>query len=287
MDPENSQPIKPEEEQKPQGPAVHTYQDDLAKAMNVSDAHVVQELIKDARERETIMEEEKTKERERGWYVFGGIVLLLLSLLAAGYGFYHYRKLTVPVQQSLSVGVFPSTAPIAINTTDVRKTISSLLTDTTFETDKPTLVQFVTDSDSLLPLSKNEFFSFIESTPSEPFVTSIDAIRLGIVHIENKNVPFIITAIPDPETASKEFLIAEPDLLRIFYRALNIDLAAHVSEIGKGFQNEYLYNLPVRTLPGKEGETTLLYGYATDHTIVLTTEPLALKAVYEQLIRQQ
>lgn len=283
---------KEEQPKEEQHPIAQTYQGDLAKAMDATDARVVQELLETAREREAIEKDEATKQAQRGWYIAGSIILLVLAVAASVYGVYYFMRLTVPVEKTFSVGVFPSTDVIVAPATDVRTVTKNLSLDTSLIEGRPTLVSLVEDDSSLRLLSVESFFSFIEAAPPEPLTASIDTIRLGAMRGEGEVTPFLIAAIPDPEVASKEFLLTEPELLRYFYRALGIDISSHLTEIGKGFVREYVFNLPVRTLYGapKDGEepkVVLMYGYATDNIIVITQKPEVLKAIYETIIRQR
>ncbi len=270
---------------------VHTYEDDLARSMNVSDAKVVQELLTSAREREGILKEEVQKRKARGWYTTGAIILILSALASAGYGVYHYTRLTVPVQQSVSIGVFPSTAPIDASTTSIEAVIAALEADTTLIDDKPYLVDLVSDEKTQVLLNNAQLFSFIGATPTEPFATSLGVIRLGVMNTANGTVPFLIASLPNPEIANKEFLIAEQKLLFMFSKALDITTATIAPETSQEFVGEYRYNLPVRVLyttntVGVRG-LTMLYGSATDNIVVITTTPEILKAIYDTIIRQQ
>jgi hypothetical protein len=86
-------------------------------------------------------------------------------------------------------------------------------------------------------------------------------------------------------------LIAEPSLLQILYRPLDINMESHSTEIGKAFSGEYLYNIPVRVLryDAEEKKDNLLFFYArvTDDIVVFTTSPPVLKAIYDSLISQR
>ncbi|MFZ4500097.1 MAG: hypothetical protein ACOYMZ_01205 [Minisyncoccia bacterium] len=270
---------------------VHTYEDDLARSMNVSDAKVVQELLTSAREREGVLKEEVQKRKARGWYTTGAIILILAALASAGYGVYHYLRLTVPVQQSVSIGVFPSTAPVDASTTTIEAVIAAFEADTTLIDDKPYLVDLVSDEKAQVLLNNAQLFSFIGAAPTEPFATSLGVIRLGVMNTANGTVPFLIASLPNPEIANKEFLIAETKLLFMFSKALNISTATIAPETSQEFVGEYRYNLPVRVLytantVGVRG-LTMLYGSATDNIVVITTTPEILKAIYDTIIRQQ
>jgi hypothetical protein len=283
---------KEEQPQEERHPIAQTYQGDLAKAMDATDARVVQELLETAREREAIEKDEATKQSQRGWYIAGSIILLVLAIAVSVYGVYYFMRLTVPVERTFSVGVFPSTDVIVAPTTDIRTVAKNLTLDTSLIESRPTLVSLVEDDSSLRLLSVEDFFSFIEAAPPEPLVASIDTIRLGAMRSEGEVTPFLIAAVPDPEVSSKELLLNEPELLRYFYRALGIDISSHLTEIGKGFVREYVFNLPVRTLysapkEGEESKVVLMYGYATDNIIVITQKPEVLKAIYETIIRQR
>lgn len=284
---------QPQPEEQPQPTHLsHTYEDDMARAMDATDAQVVQELLANAREREAIMKEEQVKRHQRGWYTAGAIILLILALGALAYGVYHYTRLTVPAQKSLSVGVFPSTDIIVASTTDIATVLETTLADTTLTEERPYLVSLVVNENNPTLLSRQEFFSFIEATPTEPFIAAIDTVRLGVINIGKETVPFIIVSVPDPEIASKEFLIAESKLIEMMHKALHVDLATQTLQAGKGFTSEYMYNLPVRTIRytdplDNQERTLLLYGYTTDNTVVFTTRPEVLKAIYETIVRQR
>jgi hypothetical protein len=259
--------------------------------MNATDASVVQELLETAREKEMIAKEVGKERRERKWLSIFSVLLVILAAGAIAYGYWYYRGLTVPAEKALSVGVFQNLDPVVVHTTDIRTTIQMLTTDTALPEGKPVLIPIVTDNQTLTPLSTSDFFNFIEANPSEPFEGVMEAMRLGAMNTGTSIVPFIITAVPDIETASKEFLIAEPTMVQLFYKALNIDLAAYQAQVGGGFEGKYLYNIPVRILNQEDSATgaqtpVILYGQVSQNIIVITTDPSVLKAIYDAIIRQ-
>ncbi len=269
----------------------HTYEDDVSTAMNATDAITVQEMLSTARERETTEKLYRSGKVQRKWYSLFSFFFIILATAAFGYGIYHYYRLTVPVQEIASVGVFPSTPPIVASETTITDTVSAFAGDTTLPEGKPLLVPLIVDGESLTPISKNDFFTFIEAKPTEPFTYSMDSIRLGVMNDGSTTSPFIILSVPDAPLASKEFLIAEPTLLKLFYRTLGISDTIQLSQVGREFTSTYLYNMPVRLLSSTNPETgveepVLLYGYATEHIIVITTKPAILKAIYDTVIRQ-
>lgn len=280
-------PVVAEEVRKP---LIHTYAGDLANALDTTDATVVQQILAEGREREEIEVEQKLRGKQKGWYSTGAIILIVFSLTAIGYTLYHYSGLTVPAQQAVSVGVFPSTAVVVTPTTDIRTVIESLRGDATLEVNKPSLVPLVSDEQSLTLLSNSQLFSFFESKPSEPFLSSFSLLRLGIMNTGVDNVPFVIGATPDVDIATKELLIAEPDMLQLLYKALGIDISTIPQEIGRAFTGEYMYNIPTRTLryTTVDGVDTPIFFYArvSDTIVVFTTDPSVLKAIYDTLIRQ-
>ena len=273
-------------------PLVHTYQDDLSRAMDTTDATVVAKLMADARQRES---DEKTKVRQgkqRGWYVLGSIILIVLALGASAYGIYYFKHLTVKVAPAPSVGIFPLTDPILTASTDIRALTKELTERTDLGLSRPTLTNLVTDQSSLTPVSNIDFFNFLETSATEPFVNVIALAKLGVMNTGDKVVPFVIVSTKDPEIAAKEFLIAEPSMLNMFYKSLNIDISNYTEEVGKGFESGYMYNLPIRTLSTPSTETSkaevvLFYGSVTDNIIVITTDSSVLKAIYDSVIRQQ
>ena len=213
----------------------HTYADDLARAMNATDAAVVQELLATAREKEATERAYKKQLRQKKWYGFFSFFFIILAAAAMGYTVYHYNSLTVPVEPAPSVGVFPNTAPIVVRNTTIAAVIAQLQTTTDLDTQKPYLVPLVNDEQSLLPISKNDFFNFIEADATEPLIASMDIIRLGVLNKEGEVIPFLILSVRDPQIASKEFLIAEPELLELFGKALGITKEEQEKEIGRTF----------------------------------------------------
>jgi hypothetical protein len=282
---------EPQKEVMPQGPVIHTFQDDLSQAMNATDASVVQEMLATARRQEEEAKEQVRTQKERSWYVVGSLLLFIIALTACAYGIYHYRKLTVPVSQSIPIGVF-STLPPAYATQDIDSVISTAKANTSLQQNKPYIIPVIVSETNSLPVSRTEFFRFIKGDATEPLIASIDSIRLGVVNTGDSIEPFIITSTPDPERSSKEFAIAEKELAQIFSHALatpSTVLAAVPTDTVKPFDANYIYNLPVRTqtVTTPEGDATaILYGYATNNIIVLTRDPEALKAVYDTIIRQ-
>lgn len=270
-------------------PIIHTYGDDMAHAMDATDAKVVAELLQTAREREASAKEVIHVRDERAWYTTGALLLLVLAIASAFYGYYHYRHLTVPAAPAYSVGVFPSIDPVIASNTDITTLVSSLETLQTLSLDTPTLVPITDESHALL--STEQFFESIHARVSEPFQHAIDIVRFGVLHSDTRISSFLIFYVRDPEIATKEFLIAEPTMLETFSPILGINPDDHQAEIGKGFESGYRSNLAVRTLSAADSTTgtrslLLYYGYATDNTIVMATDPAVLKTVYDSIISQ-
>lgn len=279
-----------ESPEKEQHLLLHAFDDDLARSMDTTDATVIQQLLTNARNRESAQKEDASKRRQRGWYITGSFLLLFVALSASAYGVYHYLKLTVPLEPAISIGVFPSTEPIVIHNTTIQQLIPEL-TSKEFQKEKPTFVSLVSDTTTLAPLSTVELFDFIKSPIATSLQNTIQAGRYGVMNTGTENIPFILVSVANAELASKEFLIAEPTLLEHLAIPLNITTEAYTVLTGKGFQSEYAYNLPVRVLrfPHKTTgveDTLLLYGYVTDSIIVITTDSRVLRGIYDTIILQ-
>jgi len=285
------EPEQPQPEAGEQHPLMHTYQDDLAKVMNATEAPVVQEMLADAREQEVVAAQTIQEHTERKWYSISSVFFIVLTLAVLGYGAYYYMHLTVKVVPTMSVGVFPSTDNIVASGTTIQTVLSSLTASTTIPVNKPTLVNLVSNGTTGTLLSDTQLFTFLQATVPEPLQSVISVARLGILNNGTAVLPFIIATVPNPEKASQEFDIAEPSLLQMFAPALNIDLSNYQAEVGQTFQSQYFYNLPVRTLAGVATATTaqniiFLYGYINNNTIVIATDPTVLQAIYDTIINQ-
>lgn len=286
--------MEPEKEQKTEDAKkhlIHSYADDLSKALDTTDASVVQELLSEGRAREALLEEEKKSSHQRHWYRAGALVLIICTLASAVYTFFYYKNLTVPVKSTPSVGVFPSINEVVVaKDTDIRKVVESLKTNDSLEEGKPYLLTIVSDDKNLTLLTPSEMFSFFEAKVSEPLINSFEVLRMGGVNIDGENQTFIIGLTKDTDISSKELLIAEPSLLQFLYRPLGIDLSKHSTEIGKEFIGEYLYNLPVRVLryEGNSEKNSLLFFYAriSNNIVIFATSPKTLKTVYENILHQ-
>ena len=296
MEPEPEMPVPHKPAMPEENRRSHTYQDDLDQAMNVTEAPVVQKMLEDARDRETLAVEETKEQGERKVYSLSSLLLILLTLGVIGYGAYYYRHLTVPVQPTQSVGAFPGTANIPVSKMSFQQLIASYVTPTdaaqpALPAGQPTLINLVTDTQPPVLLSNSQLYSYIGAKVPEPLQSVVRVVRLGMLNTGTQNLPFLIMSVPDPENASKEFTIAEPDLLQLFGPALNINLADVQNNVEQSFESQYFYNLPVRTL-STEGtvdtpaQRIFLYGYANNNTIVIATDPAVLKAVYDALINQ-
>lgn len=268
----------------------HTYADDLAQAMDATDATVIQQIITEGKAREEMEARTLQDRKQRAWYKAGAIILIICTLGSATYSAYHYINLTVPAEKAPTVGVFPSTNPLLASETTIQKVIETLSADTALGEGKAYLVPLVSDQTSLTLLSNSELFSFFGSKPSEPFLTSFSLMRFGVYKKEGTLVPFVIGSTKDTDISTKELLIAEPELLGLLHLPLGIDMTAHKEEIGKEFSSDYMFNIPVRTLryntDSEKGKLLILYGRATDSIVVFTTAPSALKAIYDSLIQQ-
>jgi hypothetical protein len=284
------QPTNPSQPEESPRPAMHTFQSDLERAMDTTEASAVQELLQTARNKETFEIERHSVHRQRTWYSAGAVILVVLALGAVAFGLYYYRTLTVRVTPSPSVGVFQNLPSINTETTDVSTALKSLVTNESIPEGKPFLVPLTNNAGTAL--SPEATLSYLQVNPGEPFIATLSLVRLGAMNVGNSVSPFLILSTPNPELATKEFLIAEPKLLEMTALVLGIDLTMEARDIGTTFNSVYMYNLPVRTLTStnvdsREETILMYYGYATDTTIVVATNPTVLKAIYDTIIRQR
>lgn len=283
--------ITPTPEPQEEGHRARTYQDDMANAMNATEATEVQEMLARAREQAAEVEIEGIEKREKVWYSWSSLIIIILTLGVLGYGTYYYMHLTVPVTPPVSVGVFQSTSNIIADNTTIQDVLNTYSTPDVVAPHKPVLVNLINDDQTNTLISNNQLYSFIGAAVPEPMQAVISSARLGIANTGTKILPFIVASVPDPEKASNEFSIAEPTLLEMFSKALNINIQALPQQPAPAFQSQYFYNLPVRTLTETDSATgeqkiVFLYGYATNNIIVIASDPTVLKEVYDTVIAQ-
>jgi len=266
----------------------HGYQDDLAQAMNATDASVVQEMLNDAREREIYIKEETKRGHERTWFSISSLTLLCFALVIGGYGLYHYTHLTVPAEKSVSIGAFPSTPPISTETP--LSSLKETIVPNTLKEGVPYLVSLIDPSTKAL-ITNKALFSYIHADASEPLMAQFSSIRLGIMRIKENTETFLVGSVKDPVTTTKELLIAEPDMLTLFAEALGIDTTIIAPKTSTAFNGEHYSNLPIRvatylTLDGST-QNLFYYGFAADTVVVVATEPTILTAISDTIIKQQ
>ena len=270
----------------------HTYADDLSKAMDTTEASTVQELLVNAREMEDAMHQQQKANAEKRWYSLLAACLIAGAVCAAIFNSYYTNSLTVPAEKEVSIGVFPTTTAIVANDTDIRQLTESLKDRKDLPQKKPFLLSLVTDQQSLTPLTSDETLAFAESSLNANLHMTLKNIHIGGYDTGTGIAPFVIAGVSDNEIATKELLIAEPSLLETFYKVLSVPIADYQDVATKNFVSAYANNIPIRTLSlgnkkTRKSETVILYGYVTDNILVITTSPLALKAVYDTVIRQQ
>lgn len=266
-----------------------TYENDLSNAMSVTDAKVVQTMLRDARNREELENIIKKEKRARKWYVAGSIFLFIATLAAIGYSVYHYQKLTVPVVEYVSVGVFPTTPITSIQETTISTVLQNLNPDD-FPEGRPYLIDLVNNNETRELLTNTQLFNFIEAPVNEPFTATFSVVRMGVMKKEGALIPFIIGSTENPENTLRELSIAEPSLIAYFERSLPVQTDLIAPDSLSTFTSEYRFNIALRSLytTTLEGirRLTIFYGLINDQTAIIATEPEIVRAVYETLIKQ-
>jgi len=266
---------------------IQTYKGDLSNALDATEADAVQQLLKASRDKENFEKESAISKKQRAWYTVGALSILLFSVVAILFAFYYYKKLTVSVEESYSVGIFQKSKPIIASETTIENIFTKVNSEEVFPENKPIILNIVSDDKTYSEVNKIQFFDFLNAKVTEPFLYQMQLVKLGEVNSGIDSTPFVIISVNDSEIASKEFAIIEPDLLKIFHKALGINLTSYKEEIGGAFESNYFYNLPVRILrTSNKVDILLFYGYVTPNTIVVTTKPSVFKTVYETIVKQ-
>ncbi len=268
---------------------IHTYEEDLAKAMNTTDASVIQELLNKGREKEEYEKIEKKDREQSRWYRLVGLILVFVGFAFFIYSFFYYQKLTVTVENNFSVGLFKNTEQILINSTDIRSLVKDAVPKLETETSKPLLIDLVNENYETVTNPK-ELFSFFEGKASEVLLSYFDNVRLGVVNTGEKNTTFIIASTKNGELVNKELMLSEDSLLQILYKPLGIDISKYTKEVGKSFATSYIYNIPVRLLNEESGDKdniVLFYSQITDNIFIFSTNPNTLRPIHDTIIKQQ
>jgi hypothetical protein len=176
------------EQKENHGIVMQTFKSDLSKAMNATEVSDVQDILQNAREREVAEKENEENRKKRSVYTFGGLLVLIVATLALLYAIYYYNKLTVPVQERYSVGIFQKSAPIFIDKIKVESVFDDV--ENTVGDSKPLVLSLVRSESEQIEINKKEFFDYLGAKVTEPFFTPIQVVRLGEVFEGNTNTPF-------------------------------------------------------------------------------------------------
>ncbi len=291
-------PLTPSEEQKKEGgtpavepepaqetPLVHSYSDDMAKAMQATEAGAVQELLAMAREKEeTSLKTEK--ERKTSWLFILGAFLCFAAAGAALWVLWnsYQRSMPVPVQRERQV-IFSQLMLVNAESTDIREVVSNAKSHADLRINTPYTIALI-DANGL-PLEPDAFMAFAEGNLPADFLSAIDTVRLGIVATGNTASPFILLQGKEGSSLTQKLSNIEPVLVRAFYRALGIDIRDQAEIFDQPFETIYVNNVPVRAVTGTGNTPVAFYGFAEAQTAIITTDKDAFNAVYLGILGQQ
>ncbi len=269
-------------EEKPEVPLSRSYAEDLAHAMQATDAKTVQELLTLAREKETVITEAEEEQKTNWVFILGAMLCFAAVGIACWFIWNRYQDTRpVPIERTYSQAVFSQLSPIDSSKTDIREVVRTLQTTAPLSFNTPTIVPLVTASSSE-PLAPSAFFTFIEGEVPPSLLSAITAVRLGGIATGDTVIPFIIITGTDQGALTQELRTAEPTLVRTFYRALGITIAAAPELLTASFQDEYISNISVRTIhTGNINTPSLVYGFISDESVVITTNTAAFARIYD------
>lgn len=277
--PEAPAPTPTSEPEKTHAPIVHSYAEDLAQAMQATDASTVQDLLALAREKETAIAINE-HEKKTSWLFIAGAVICFLVSGGMLYYVWNQYELSKPVSltRTAATVTFPQLPLMEANKTDIREVVSYLKTKAPVELRKPAIVPIVTGTEPLEPIA---FMQFIEGELPPVILQQVTSIRIGVVATGTEAIPFLVFGTNDRDKLTSAFLAGEGELLRATYRALGVSIAENPTILETPFVGDNISNIPVRKLldPATK-ELVALYGFSGDHLLVLTTNQSAFQDIY-------
>ncbi|HSE57036.1 MAG TPA: hypothetical protein VLB02_03050 [Candidatus Paceibacterota bacterium] len=295
MEPEKQQPpvapnstpeaaVPPAPAAPPHATLAHSYSEDLAKAMQTTDAAEVQELLSMAREKETVIKQAEEEKKTNWVFVLGTMLCFAVSGAVLWFIWDRFEQAQpVPIERVEQPVIFSQLAPIDTTTTDIRETVQHLRTTATLELNTPTVIPLITAAGE--PLSPDEFLKFSEGAIPIGLREQTIALQLGAIATGTTVVPFVLLTGKDQEALTAQLRLAEPELLRGLYRALGIEISELMALFKTPFADDYVSNAPLRVLrkPGAE-VPVFLYGFITNQSVVVTTDTAAFQQIYDAAI---
>lgn len=279
----------------PERAGLRTYARDFGASISGERGDIIRRAIREAQEKEAAKKAESLSSRQNKLLLLGSALAV-----AAGIGLVAYvvlfggaKTIEPPKSNQVQSVIFADTSvevPLSGLTreglfarfADVRARISSPDAVTNvFFTDIRDNVKYLAGSRTLLSL-------FATNMPELLGEALENASMLGVYAAPDDAIPFLILKTHAYNEAFSGLRAWEGRLFDDTYRLFGIPVSGKNSGLfAATFQDATIENKDARVLKNTANEIVLLYAFADDRTIIITTDPRALKEVLSRLTSQK
>ncbi len=276
-------------EKKPES-ELRTFSTDLAKAVRKDEMTVIKVALEKERIRKAEEMATSPASRKNKVYITLGFIFILLTIV--GMIVVYYTKKARTPEVIVTDNKVPSLVT-AENTTSIE--VGGLADGKIIDITKSTIQNVTAPENQIVHIyftdsrtgakriiTTEEFLNGIKSTiPSPLFSTLSSNFMLGIFVKDSVHHPFLILQTNDFQLAFGSMYYWERNLFSDLYLPFNLENS------DDNFVNKWgdllVENKATRLLQDDDGNTTLLYGFADDNTLVLTDSAESFKEVLHRI----
>ena len=265
-----------EKDEKKENKIVQTYAEDVAKVIENDTGGLVKKIIHGEEEHEAEKRNLSPESKRNKFFMFISILLLFLALATLSFFFFKKDINTVPVEKQF--------VPIIFNDQSTFLEISGLKKDEIIQTVlhevDNTKVKvggvegiYLTENKQIIGLRK--FISLIKGkfVPGDNALFVSDNFLMGVVNSETKDF-FILFKVRSTADIFDNLRAWETDLLADLHGFLGINISSSTNYLfTKNFEDGIVENKNARLLFDKDGKTIVMYIFADDNSVIITSTP--------------
>ena len=286
---------------------IRTFQNDMAdsiqsKPISVAHIAIAQHSRDDESNKSVIIRNEQTHP-DRG--ILKKTILLLLSImfviagLIGGYYFYTQSMLAriqAPITETITVSVMTTEQTKSLGVSaDLRKNIAGAVRNPqnfTIDLSQSANILITNDltTNPIIQISSSEFLSTIGSKAPNTLVRALQPeFMLGVYRGTSGDKPFLILKNSNFQNSYAGLLLWEnemfEDLSWLFAPVGSEDTASSISNL-LAFSDTIIKNKDARILVTKQGNFLISYAFADPDTIIITSDPLTLSALIDNIEKE-
>jgi len=268
---------------------VETYAEDMARVIEDDQGGLIRKIIQEQSEKEQEKKNLSPQSRKNKFFMFSGVVLLLIALFTFSFFILKDDIYTVPIEKQFTPLIFNDKSFfIEIENLPKDKIVTSILTEIS-ETDlKDGGLEGIYLTKNKQVLGIRHFINILEGRlilPGRVFVN--DNFLIGLVNGETRDFFMLIKmrSFIDIFDSVKAW---ENKMLSDLHALLEIPINANTSYLfTKNFEDGIVENKNARILYDKEGKIVLMYVFADETSVVWANKIDAVREVMFRLSSSQ